>query len=154
MKTVLYSQLNQCNDRANIKHLIFDSMQGVTAIPPSIAKGMTNLKKVTICNGWIDLGEDAFYDCQNLAIVDLPESLKAIHPDAFAKTGIKDIILPDNITFIGSCAFAFFENLRKVSMSEQTYTMIRQIGHWDQIFKGTALQGKKQQKQVRVIICQ
>jgi len=71
----------------------------------SAFEGCHTLHSVSF-NGQLDLIDKAtFKNCETLSSINLPTSLKRIDNDAFKGTGLTDIILPDQITDIGSCAF-------------------------------------------------
>jgi hypothetical protein len=46
-----------------------------------------------------------FYECTSLKYISLPETLTAIGKYAFYKSGIKEIIIPDNVVTIGDQAY-------------------------------------------------
>ncbi|MDR0598660.1 MAG: leucine-rich repeat domain-containing protein, partial [Treponema sp.] len=48
------------------------------------------------------LGVGAFQNCVSLRSIDLPDSLTAIGPRAFANTGFEKFILPKNVTALGT----------------------------------------------------
>ena len=71
------------------------------------------LTTVVLNNGCEKIGEDAFRLCFNLKDINLPSSLKSIGGWAFQQTSIEVITIPDNIDYIGPCAFFFCEKLRE-----------------------------------------
>lgn len=63
------------------------------------------------------IGESAFYDCPLLTSVTLPESVKKIEDDAFCKSGINSINIPESIRSIGRYAFGGCDNLKKAEFA-------------------------------------
>lgn len=49
---------------------------------------------------------DAFYGCQNLSQVTLPNSLKTIDLLAFKDTGLNELYIPENVSCIEMSLFA------------------------------------------------
>lgn len=61
----------------------------------------------------IGIGNSAFYDCENLKEVLLPESITSIGSNAFESCyNLEQVNLPASISYLGECAF---ENCRKLS---------------------------------------
>ncbi len=58
------------------------------------------LTSVTVPSGVTVIDSEAFYDCRNLATANLPDTLKEIGSKAFNGTGLKKIILPDDLTSV------------------------------------------------------
>ncbi|MCR4941117.1 MAG: leucine-rich repeat protein [Treponemataceae bacterium] len=65
------------------------------------------------------IGESMFYECKNLQYVDLPHSAHSISKMAFSRTGLKEIDIPNNYTFIGYDAFGYCSSLDKVVISSK-----------------------------------
>ena len=113
-------------------------------IPPNVRimrrafSGVPNLKKVTIqTNKLTEIGVDAFYCCENLEDINIPDgvtrigrsafycnlslrkinipsSVTYIAENAFACTHLDSIDIPAGVTFIGRGAFWKCDNLKKV----------------------------------------
>lgn len=62
------------------------------------------------------IGSHAFYDCLNLTNITLPKGIKKIETNAFARSGLKGIIVPDNVTTIGGDAFAYCKSLETATI--------------------------------------
>lgn len=69
------------------------------------------------------MSESVFCDCKKLQYVLLPESITKIAKQAFAKSGIKQIYIPDNVTTVDMDAFAYCDNLKTVIVGEKVKTM-------------------------------
>ena len=61
------------------------------------------------------IGDDCFFNCEEIKTVQLPESIKEIGAQAFAMCkGLTEIILPDSVNSIGALAFRDCRSLKKV----------------------------------------
>lgn len=56
---------------------------GVTIIPQKLFAFCTNLQKVTLPEGLLQIGRLAFSGCENLTEVNLPSTLSLINDNAF-----------------------------------------------------------------------
>lgn len=71
-----------------------------------------DLRSVTLIGTEI-IGKRAFSGCENLAKINLPETLRTIKDEAFKDTVIENIVIPPGVTTIGSCILIinFFSNV-------------------------------------------
>ena len=75
----------------------------------------SDIKKVTIHDGVTNIGSYAFYGCENLQTVSLPNSIASIDDNSFQYCeALTDIILPDSVTNIGREAFEGCKNLTSI----------------------------------------
>lgn len=66
----------------------------------------TYLTSVTVSEGVMTIGDDAFTSCSNLATISLPNSLTSIGKSAFTQcSALTSITIPNNVTEIGGWAF-------------------------------------------------
>lgn len=74
-------------------------------------------KNVTVPDGIISIGREAFYQAQNIEKVILPSGLKTIGEDAFSsiKT-LQTVEIPDSVTEIGYSAFRFCDSLTEINL--------------------------------------
>ena len=64
------------------------------------------------------IGKKAFYDCENLIMIELPQTMDRIEESAFWYCKkLKKIKLPDSVTEIGANAFSLCSNLTEVFIS-------------------------------------
>ena len=63
-----------------------------------------------------DIGASAFYGCESISELKLNDGLESIGSLAFAKTKIKELILPQSVKYIYNEAFYDMYNLEKISL--------------------------------------
>lgn len=61
---------------------------------------------------------DAFSYCEQFAPAELPVNMTYLGPSAFYNTGVKEVVIPNNVLKIGNQAFAYCKKLRKVTMQD------------------------------------
>ena len=64
------------------------------------------VRKVVIGQGVTRIGSSAFFSCDTLESIQLPDTLEAIGSFAFAFTSLEEAVIPDSVTSIGKNAFA------------------------------------------------
>lgn len=62
------------------------------------------------------IGDWAFFDCNSLKAVNIPDSVKSIGKDAFATSGISELSIGNGVTVIGEGAFSYCDNLTEVKI--------------------------------------
>lgn len=75
--------------------------------------------EIHIPEGLEEIPDAAFRGMKEIERVILPETLKAIGRESFAKTGITDITIPNSVTEIGKCAFMECSKLSIVTLPEK-----------------------------------
>lgn len=88
----------------------------VRVIGPQTFNNCPNLKKVFLGNGLKKIEFDAFANCTSLEEIELPPSLEYIGRTAFAQSGLKKLVIPDSVTFIGSSISLDCKNLESLSV--------------------------------------
>ncbi len=108
----------------SLKEIVIGS--GVTMIGAGAFQGCTSLEKVTIEEGLTEIGSDAFYDCTSLTEVNLPGSVKRIGASAFYGCTALQVIDLSHVQHIDDGAFWYCAALEKVILSEELST----LGSW------------------------
>lgn len=88
----------------------------VTTFGVLMFAGCVNLTTVTLSNGLTEIPRSTFAHCKNLKNVELPASITKIGEDAFAWSGITEIVIPDAVTTIDQRAFGFCKDLESVKL--------------------------------------
>ena len=79
----------------------------------------TDIESVFIPEGYVYLGDAAFYECKNLSSVTLPSGLQSISMYAFADCkSLKSISLPHTVNSIGMRAFWNCRDLTSIDMPD------------------------------------
>lgn len=65
------------------------------------------------------IGNDAFFDCKQLSVINLPESLKELRFRCLAGTAIRQIKIPSKCVVIPSCCFEDCKFLQTVILPEK-----------------------------------
>lgn len=117
--------------------------EGYTSIGNSAFYGCTNITSITLPSTITSLGSMAFNSCTSLQSVDLsaatslsklsyaifqnnssltsisiPASIETIENNAFAKTGLTSIVIPDTVTTLGASVFKGCSDLTNVTLPE------------------------------------
>ena len=80
--------------------------------------GCNNLTSVIIPNSVKDIGDAAFGDCSSLTSIDIPNSVTTINWSAFGRTAITEISIPNSVTSIGVGAFYECSNLVSIKIPD------------------------------------
>lgn len=96
----------------------------VTAIGDNAFNGSnTEVTSVTIPEGVIRIGDNAFVNCTSLENISMPGSLTEIGGGAFdGCTGLTNVYIPKNVSVIGRHAFSGCTSLEFISVSSQNAT--------------------------------
>ncbi len=101
----------------------------LTSIPESIFSGCQSLGTVVLPDNYTSIESGAFRGCTALESFVFPSSLTHIRDDAFAKSGIKSVVIPNSVTYLGCGSFSrtpleklrFEEGCRITRLLESTF---------------------------------
>lgn len=121
----------------------------VTVIPPKAFQLRQKLEDVELCEGLLEIGNDAFYECVALKRITIPSTVTTIGGHAFGGctkledvtlceglvemgeaaflgcTAVKQIRIPLTVTVLPPCVFKGCERLEKVELCEGLFTIGR-----------------------------
>ena len=82
-----------------------DLGNGVRSVPESCFRGCTSLKTVVL-HDVTSIGDNAFYNCNKLSSINLPDTLTSIGYSAFDYcSSLKEVVIPISVSTIGDYAF-------------------------------------------------
>lgn len=87
----------------------------VESLEPYVFSGCKELSHIILPSNLSVLSGSIFRECESLEYVDLPQSLIMIDHEAFYKSGIAEIFLPESVDSIGYFAFSGCVNLNRFS---------------------------------------
>ena len=73
------------------------------------------------------IGQKLFHGMTQLIAIRLPEKLTRIDANAFSNSGLKEIVIPDNVSTIGGDAFAYCPSLTRVVIGPKVRTMAQGV---------------------------
>jgi hypothetical protein len=79
------------------------------------------------------MGDHLFYNCKQLIAILLPKSITRIAGNAFAKSGLKEIDIPDGVTTVGEDAFAYCNQLARVVLGEKVKTLSKGVFYGSEV---------------------
>ncbi|MCQ2973294.1 MAG: leucine-rich repeat domain-containing protein [Bacteroidales bacterium] len=103
----------------NIEEIVFEEVNSVETINYEAFKNCKNLKKITFPYAINSIDSSVCEDCISLEEVKLNYRLTEIQNNAFKNCNLKSIIIPDNVTKIGSEAFSC-KKLTNIIISENS----------------------------------
>lgn len=97
--------------------VVFNNYRGDITIPAQI---LVDGQAIPV----IGIAVDAFYGCDDVTSVTLPEGLTTIEDSAFeSMNGLIEIVIPDSVTHIGKVAFSDCQSLQRVVLPAQLQTI-------------------------------
>ena len=87
--------------------------EGVTKVGGNGFEGCTQLASVQLPETLTTIEDFAFWNCSSLHSLDLPDGLKHILSGAFVGTGMKSVVLPDNMFVVHNSSddFIYYANI-------------------------------------------
>lgn len=99
---------------SNIKQFVVPSH--INRISTAAFWECQELEKVTLPEGLIFIDDSAFSECHNLAQINLPSTLEYILEDAFSQTALKHVVIPDNVAKVSTYCFEECKQLETVKL--------------------------------------
>ena len=78
--------------------------EGVTKLRTSTFEGCVNLASVTLMGNVTEIGQSCFASCTKLKALQLPASVKSIGEEAFAESGLRELVFGGNMPTFGTDA--------------------------------------------------
>ena len=94
----------KCFAGTNVEEVVLP--EGIETIDSDAFNFCTKLRKINFPETLKVIGHGAFKGCFFLETVILPKTMKEISDYAFYEAGIKQLILPENVNFVGTEVFA------------------------------------------------
>ena len=86
--------------------------------------GCDTLISITLPDGITAIGNNAFYSCGKLASIVIPDSVTTIGDSAFSYCdSLTGITIPDSVTTIGNSAFSYCDSLTSVTIGNSVTTI-------------------------------
>lgn len=98
----------------------------ILAIEPWACVGILGFEEIAIPSSVQEIGEYAFYSCENLRHVDFGETsdLRTLSNDAFDSCALEEVLLPEGVEAVEEAAFAYCESLVTLTLP----STVRSIG--------------------------
>lgn len=87
--------------------------EGITKIGKSCFADILNLEKIVLPESLLIIDSSAFENCKDLKEVVFNKNLEIIKDYAFSYTSLENVVLPENLKYIGE-TFAYINNLKSV----------------------------------------
>ncbi|MBR6986061.1 MAG: leucine-rich repeat protein, partial [Ruminococcus sp.] len=88
---------------------------GGTTIPERCFQNFIGLEQVVLPDTITEIKEFAFFNCQNITNIDIPESVLSIDNNAFYRTGLSTFSFPDSVKIISEGVLGECKDLTTVS---------------------------------------
>ena len=99
--------------------------EGVKVIGDSAFWGCESLSSINIPNSVTYIGNDAFWECKSLNSINIPNSVTNIGNRAFKGCdSLKRINIPNSVTYIGRCAFSDCIYNHRTTKTNQKYPSV------------------------------
>lgn len=103
--------------RDTVRHVTVS--EGIVEIGWNAFEYCSELESVTLPEGLLWIGLEAFLDCGNLKNIDIPSTVTSIGRDAFSGTAISEIYIPGAVENLSSRAFEGCRNLINITVDSE-----------------------------------
>lgn len=112
--------------KGNAKNLVIpETIQGLPVEVIDGFKENKNIKSVVIPSSVKVIADFAFYECESLEKVTLPEELICIAGYAFEGTGLTSVTLPKDLEYLGYSAFGSCNNLAEINIPDDAAFLLK-----------------------------
>ena len=122
VKMIGFSPFSNCNELESITvdsgNLVYHSAGNclIDTESKTIVAGCKN-SVIPTDNSVTSIGDSAFYCCEGLTSITIPDNITSIGSAAFYWTGLTSITIPDSVTSIGGFAFSYCISLENITLS-------------------------------------
>ena len=122
VKMIGFSPFSNCNELESITvdsgNSVYHSAGNclIDTESKTIVAGCKN-SVIPTDNSVTSIGDSAFYCCEGLTSITIPDNITSIGSAAFYWTGLTSITIPDSVTSIGGFAFSYCESLENITLS-------------------------------------
>ena len=99
--------------------------EGIETIGNYAFASCVNLSAVTLPSTLKSIGNYSFEDCTALTAISIPQSVTEIGIEAFAGSGLINIVVPDTVTSLGNMAFSRCASLVTAKLSGMSSSVLR-----------------------------
>lgn len=92
----------------------------IDTIPSGAFLNCKSLKEVTFSECVVHIGANAFYGCTALRTIHLPQYLQTIGFDAFKRSALQELELPDEMSILGPRALSSCSKLKMLRLGRKT----------------------------------
>ena len=136
--------LNTLSNEYTLENGVLTIKEGVTKIDKETFKSNKDITKIVFPSSLKDIGDSAFYGCENLEAVDFPKSLASIGEKAFyGCKKLTNLIIPENVKTIGDLAFAS-TNITSVTILSKDVDLSGGTDYYGSMFSHHTSTGAKQ----------
>ena len=97
--------------------------EGVTKIGDRAFQGCENLKQVRLPESLSAIPKGLFLDCYRLNDIQIPEGVASIGGNAFASTGLTELVIPGSVKSIGKNTFEGCSSLSSITLKDGLKTI-------------------------------
>lgn len=112
-----------------LETVVFNGGESEIILGNGIFGSCENLKKVTLEGNIVHIPKSCFGTCINLSDITLPDTVKSYDEFSFARSGITEFTVPEEVTKIADYAFYECSSLQKIKLHDNvTYIGIAAFG--------------------------